>query len=421
MNLLKDINEVIQHSIQKVKPNESVKRALDDIKLPSGNLYVVSIGKAAWEMAYTTSQVLSSEVKKGIVITKYHHSHGDINNFIIYEAGHPLVDENSIIATKEVLNLVKNLNENDLVLFLVSGGGSSLFESPLVELDELKDITDKLLKSGANIHEINSIRKRLSKVKGGKFAKLCLPAQVKTIILSDVIGDDLSTIASGPTYEDETSNEEVIEILNKYKIDISEETKTLLLIKDVIKINNVENHITLNVEKFCDEAKLKLTELGYRVNVLTSSMQGEAREVGKTIARLAKYCQGNEYPTAIILGGETTVTIKGDGKGGRNQEIILSASEYIRDIDNVVIFSIGSDGTDGPTDAAGAYCDGKTYNELISKNIDVKKELENNNSYQVLNANNNLIFTGPTGTNVNDISVLLIKPKIRKGKNGKIS
>ena len=421
MNLLKDINEVIQHSIQKVKPNESVKRALDDIKLPSGNLYVVSIGKAAWEMAHTTSQVLSSEVKKGIVITKYHHSHGDINNFIIYEAGHPLVDENSIIATKEVLNLVKNLNENDLVLFLVSGGGSSLFESPLVELDELKDITDKLLKSGANIHEINSIRKRLSKVKGGKFAKLCLPAQVKTIILSDVIGDDLSTIASGPTYEDETSNEEVIEILNKYKIDISEETKTLLLIKDVIKINNVENHITLNVEKFCDEAKLKLTELGYRVNVLTSSMQGEAREVGKTIARLANYCQGNEYPTAIILGGETTVTIKGDGKGGRNQEIILSASEYIRDIDNVVIFSIGSDGTDGPTDAAGAYCDGKTYNELISKNIDVKKELENNNSYQVLNANNNLIFTGPTGTNVNDISVLLIKPKIRKGKNGKIS
>jgi len=437
--LRKDANYIIEKAIAEVLPNRAVKKALANYDLNfEGNLYLVSIGKAAYEMAKSALEITESKLSKGIVITKYDHAKGTLSKCDIYEAGHPVPDENTLIATGKAVEMVSNLRKEDRVIFLVSGGGSALFEDSYIALDELQDITNQLLASGAEITEINTIRKRLSKVKGGRFAKLCEPASVYLIVLSDVLGDKLDVIASGPAYPDSSTVSDALEIIEKYKISVGDEVREYLLLETPKEINNVETVITGSVRELCKAAEKAANELGYETVFLTDSLNCEAKLAGKDIAKEAlKYKENsclekrkaeanisnsNEETTsgpfadstdsngrkiALIAGGETVVHLTGKGKGGRNQELALSTAGLI-DGKSIAIFSVGSDGTDGPTDAAGGYVDGDSFSLLNKKGIDLDEILEDNNSYEALKEIGGLIVTGPTGTNVNDLTVALV-------------
>lgn len=409
MNLRLDSNKIIESAINSALPNNAVRKALQDEDFSGGKLILVSIGKAAWSMAQSACEFLGNRINEGIVITKYDHAQGDLQNVRIMEAGHPIPDANSFAATEEAIKMVSGLSAEDKVLFLISGGGSALFEKPLINENELEPLTKQLLASGADIIEINTIRKRLSAVKGGKFAKLCEPAQVISVVLSDIIGDPLDMIASGPAYPDSSTSEQATEIIRKYGITVSEEISELLKMETPSKLNNVRTKITGSVTQLCFAAERTCRDLGYEPILLTASLRCQAREAGSFLGSIAQYYNSTDKPLAFIAGGETVVQLKGKGKGGRNQELALSAADEISGLKNVAVFSIGSDGTDGPTDAAGGYVDTDTKKLLAQKGIDIFETLENNDAYHALKASGGLIITGPTGTNVNDLSVLLIK------------
>ncbi len=258
---------------------------------------------------------------------------------------------------------------------------------------------------------MNTIRKRLSAVKGGRFAKMCEPAQIKTIVLSDIIGDPMDMIASGPAYQDTSTSLEALNILEKYHIQVTEEARKIIAMETPRDIRNVETYITGNVKKLCLAAKSTAEKLGYETVILSDSVTDEAKKVGVELGALATKHYDAEKSKAFIMGGETVVYLSGLGKGGRNQEVALSGAFGIQGLENTAIFSVGSDGTDGPTDVAGGYCDGNTVDTLLKQGIDVELELQNNNSYFVLQHCNGLVKTGPTGTNVNDLMVVLIKKK----------
>ena len=406
--LRSDADKIIKQAIGAVMPKEAVVRALKDADL-TGNIYIVAVGKAAYSMAKAASEHVS--YKKGIVITKYGHVKGELDKIECLEAGHPVLDENSVKATEKVLEMVAGLTADDTVLFLLSGGGSALFEKPLVDLSELQDITGQLLACGADINEINTIRKRLSGVKGGRFAEIVAPAKVYSIILSDIVGDPLDMIASGPTVPDSSTCEMAKEIVKKYGIKLSAEAAKLLEVETPKEISNATNVVIGSVKELCKAAGKCCEELGYRTVFLTDRAMGEAREVGKILGEIAysHSCDGEKI--AYILGGETVVHLKGNGLGGRNQEIACGAAKGISGLENVAVFSVGSDGTDGPTDAAGGYVDGDTMKSLEGDGISFARfdqMLENNDCYHILDACDGLIKTGPTGTNVNDFSVVLI-------------
>jgi len=409
MSLRTDANKIIESAINAALPDTAVKKALQDEDFSGGRLVLVSIGKAAWSMAKAAYDLLCSRIDEGIVITKYDHSKGNIPNVRIMEAGHPIPDANSFAATEEAIKMVSGLTSKDKVLFLISGGGSALFEKPLINEKELSDLTGQLLASGADITEINTIRKRLSAVKGGKFAKLCEPAEVFSVVLSDIIGDPLDMIASGPAYPDSSTSEQAVGIIRKYGLAVSEEIMELLKKESPTELSNVRTKITGSVKQLCIAAERTCRELGYEPVILTASLRCQAREAGSFLASIAQYHQSTDRSLAFIAGGETVVQLKGKGKGGRNQELALAAAEGISELENVAVFSVGSDGTDGPTDAAGGYVDTDTKMILAEKGIDIFKTLENNDAYHALQASGGLIITGPTGTNVNDLSVLLIK------------
>ncbi|MFU0828595.1 MAG: D-glycerate 2-kinase [Lachnoclostridium sp.] len=408
-----DAYTIIKESIQQVLPYKAVEKALSG-KTFTGNITVIAIGKAAWTMAAAAQKILGTSINKGIVITKYHHSQGNIEGFEIFEAGHPVPDENSVRATVRVIEAVKNLNEKDQVIFLVSGGGSALFEKPVkgITLSDMKEVTDALLKCGANIVEINTVRKHLSEVKGGRFASLCAPAKVYSIVLSDVIGDRLDTIASGPAYPDKSTVQEAFNILKKYKLTLKESVLKALSQETPKKLNNIETKVTGNVSELCKAAAHTAKSLGYTPFILSTTLECEAKEAGYFLSSIAReIARGNEVgikpPCAIIAGGETTVKVRGKGLGGRNQELALAAAKGIAGMKDILIFSIGSDGTDGPTDAAGGIVDGNTLDRLQEKGLDIDKILDNNDSYHGLEAVGGLIKTGATGTNVNDMAVIL--------------
>lgn len=409
LSLKNDAYKIIDSAIKSALPDTAVKKALKELEMPKGKLLLVAIGKAAWPMAKAASDILGDSIDDGVVITKYDHSQGELPNIRIYEAGHPIPDDNSFSATEQAIQLVSNLSSDDLVLFLISGGGSALFEKPLVSKETLEGLTKQLLASGADIVEINTIRKRLSAVKGGKFAKLCEPAQVFSIVLSDIIGDPLDMIASGPAYPDASTSEQALDIIRKYNISISKEVEELLKIETPDTITNVKTMITGSVKQLCAAAEKTCRELGYEPIILTASLNCQAREAGSFMASIAQYYNSSDKSLAFIAGGETVVHLKGTGKGGRNQELALSAAQGISGLDNIAVFSIGSDGTDGPTDAAGGYVDNNTEKILAGKGISIFDALENNDAYNALKECDGLIITGPTGTNVNDLSVLLIK------------
>ncbi|MBQ7196754.1 MAG: glycerate kinase [Synergistaceae bacterium] len=417
MNLKEDMRGIIDSAIKAVLPESAVKEALGradfQARKGKGRLVVASIGKAAWRMAKAASDILGSEIS-GAVVTKYEHSMGDIKGLEIFEAGHPVLDENTLKGTRALLEHVKNLNENDTVLFLVSGGGSALFELPAegVTLDDMKDITSQLLSCGADIVEINTIRKHLSSVKGGRFAQLCAPAHVFMVVLSDVLGDRLDSIASGPAWPDESTSEEALAIVKKYSLNVKPELMKILSQETPKKLDNVTAVITGSVTALCEAACEIAKSKGYNPLVLTTTMTCEAREAGAFMASVAREVLTSgrpvKAPCAIIAGGETVVHLTGHGMGGRNQEFALAAAVGIAGLENVVIASLGSDGTDGPTDAAGGIVDGKTESILKSKGINISDVLKENDAYNALKAADALLMTGPTGTNVNDVALALI-------------
>lgn len=409
MTLRQDADFIIKESIHRVLPDEAVAQALGGKEFDSGKIYVVAAGKAAWQMAKAASDIMQDKIEAGVVVTKYDHVKGDIPHMTCFEAGHPVPDENSFKGTQAALDLVDNLNKEDTVLFLLSGGGSALFEKPIISAEELTDITKQFLACGADITEINTIRKRISAVKGGKFAKICAPAHVYSIVLSDVLGDPLDMIASGPAYPDSTISQKALEIVEKYQLKLSEQALALLKEETPKTLDNVETIITGSVRNLCSAAADACIELGYEPIFLTDQLACEAREAGAFLAAIAKSYQNTEKSLAFIAGGETVVHLTGKGLGGRNQELALAAADGIAGLKDTAVFSIGSDGTDGPTDAAGGYTDDKTKATLKEQGVDIYQVLVNNDAYHALQKSGGLIITGATGTNVNDVAVLLIR------------
>lgn len=397
-SLRNDVENIITNLLADINPYKQTFECANRININSGKNILISIGKAAWNMAKAIDDSIG--IDNGVVITKYNHSNGIINNTKVFEAGHPIVDENSILATQYALDMIADLKENDNLIMCISGGGSSLFEKPLIPLHELQEINAELIKSGANINEINTVRKRLSMVKGGKFAHLCTNTKIYAIILSDVVGNDLSSIASGPIFEDNTTCEEANNIIKKYNISLSDETLKLISIETIKKVENVESHIIGSVSRLCLDAKKICEMFSYETEIIMNDCTDDVETV---VNRFNEILNNSSPNHAYIIGGETTVKVSGMGLGGRNTELALRCAKLIKERDDVCIFCFGSDGTDGPTDAAGGYVDGNTY----SKEVDTY--LRNNDSYTYLNKVDGLIKTGATGSNVNDIYVLLRK------------
>ena len=399
---------IIQSAINAVKPDEAVARALTG-RVFSGRVVLVAAGKAAWQMAKAAHDCLGDRIDAGVVVTKYDHVMGPIANFDLREAGHPVPDENSFAGTQAAIDLVENLTQDDTVLFLLSGGGSALFEKPLVSGEVLQDITGQLLACGADIVEINTIRKRLSGVKGGRFARICAPAHVFSIVLSDILGDPLDMIASGPAYPDTSTCEQAVAIAEKYQLKLTGEAKALLAQETPKTLDNVTTQITGSVRELCAAAEKAARELGYEPVLLTDQLCCQAKEAGSFLASVLKTHAKSGRNLAFLAGGETVVQLTGKGRGGRNQELALSAAAGIEGQSAMAVFSVGSDGTDGPTDAAGGYADGDTAAELRAKGLEIYKILQENDAYPALKAVDGLIFTGPTGTNVNDVAVALLR------------
>lgn len=399
---------IIASSINAVKPDEAVRRALEGQEF-SGRVVLVAAGKAAWQMASAADRCLGDRIDSGVVITKYGHVMGPIANYACHEGGHPIPDENSFSGTRAALELVKNLSAKDTVLFLLSGGGSALFENPLISSDALQDVTAQLLACGADIVEINTIRKRLSGVKGGRFAQLCAPAHVFSIVLSDILGDPLDMIASGPACPDSSTCAQALSIAEKYRLKLTDEVRALLAMETPKRLDNVTTRITGSVRELCAAAAAACRELGYEPVLLTDQLCCQAREAGSFLSSILKSHSNDGRNLAFLAGGETVVRLTGSGKGGRNQELALSAAAGIEGNARMAVFSVGSDGTDGPTDAAGGYVDGDTAADLRILGLDIHQVLQNNDAYNALRRVDGLVFTGPTGTNVNDVAVALLR------------
>jgi len=403
-----DAQAVIRQTLAAVLPDEAVRRALRG-RAFSGRIVLIAVGKAAWQMAKAAHDCLGGRIDAGLVLTKYGHVKGPIADFLCCEGGHPIPDKGSFRGTQAALDLVFGLSADDTVLFLLSGGGSSLFEKPLLPEKELQDITARLLACGADIAEINTIRKRLSAVKGGRFAAACAPARIFSVVLSDVIGDPLDMIASGPASPDPSTCAQAQAVVKRYGLCLSAQASSLLERETPKTLTNAESLVVGSVRELCAAAAAACADLGYEPLLLTDELRCEARQAGMFLGSVARSHARDRKCLAFLAGGETVVRLTGTGRGGRNQELALSAAESIAGLENVLIFSLGSDGTDGPTDAAGGIVDGGTAAALAAQGISIREFLDNNDSYRALRKANGLITTGPTGTNVNDIAVVLIR------------
>ena len=409
MGLRQDCDAIVSYAIDQVRPHAAVARAVTGHTFGPGRLILVSVGKAAWAMARAAWDCLAVKPAAGIVITKYNHSQGPIGALEIYEAGHPVPDENTFSASARALELTQGLTREDTVLFLLSGGGSALFEKPLIGGEELQDVTRQLLACGADIVEMNTLRKRLSAVKGGRFALHCAPAQVFAVVLSDIVGDPLDMIASGPACPDRSTCEQAQAIAAKYRLKLSPGARALLARETPTRLDNVETQITGSVRELCRAAARACRALGYEPVVLTDSLTCQAREAGSFLAAVARYHQDSSTSLAFLAGGETVVTLTGTGLGGRSQELALAAAQGIDGLRDTAVFSFGSDGTDGPTDASGGFVTHQTRAQLSAQGLSIFDVLRNNDAYHALAACGGLIVTGATGTNVNDVAVVLIR------------
>jgi len=386
-------------------------------------IYVVAVGKAAVPMARAVREILGDKISAGIVNTKY--GHGEpVEGMEVNECGHPIPDERGVSGTERIISLLEEADERTLVICLISGGGSALMPAPVdgITLGEKQETTRLLLKCGAAIDEINAIRKHLSKVKGGRLAEIARPAHVVSLILSDVVGDRLDVIASGPTVPDSSTFGDCLEILGRYGIAGAVPESVLRHLEAGSRgeipetpkspYERCQNIIIGSNRLALEAAKEKARSLGYNVLLLSSQIEGETKDVAKVHAAIAKEVVSSgeplEPPACLISGGETTVTVRGSGLGGRNQEFALASAMEISGVDRVLIFSAGTDGTDGPTDAAGAIADGSTVPRALKLGLSPGEYLANNDSYNFFKALGDLVITGPTGTNVMDVRIMLI-------------
>jgi len=390
------------------------------------HIYLIGIGKGVAPMAAAMEEILGERLYKSRIIVKYDHGQ-PLNKTEVYEAGHPIPDANTLKGSQKLLELAREARADDLVFVLITGGGSALFEllPQSMGLEDLAHINSMLIASGASIDEINTVRKHLSLVKGGRLAGHISPARCVSLILSDVIGDPLESIASGPTAPDPTMFADARNILEKYNLWNKLSPQIRLIIegknekvgespgKNDPVFRKVNNIIIGNNRLALETLRTVAQDDGYKTLILTDRAEGEAREIGVFLAGLIRSAKKSGIPFSspgcLIFGGEPTVTIKGKGKGGRNQELALAVLLALRNFDEPYYFcSVGSDGTDGPTDAAGAWIDEKTWQKVIDKNMDARIYLENNDAYHFFQAINQLIITGPTRTNVMDLIFFLV-------------
>ncbi|MFZ5518268.1 MAG: glycerate kinase type-2 family protein [Candidatus Zhuqueibacterota bacterium] len=412
-----------------IKKNRTVSVQDQSFSLASfDDVYVIGFGKAAAAMAKGVEQVLGDDLKQGIISVKYGHLDEVTSRIKINEAAHPVPDEAGVAGATEIIEFLKQRGERDLVFCVISGGGSAIFPLPCegITLAEKQETTRQLLSCGADIKEINAIRKHISRVKGGQLTRVAYPATLVTLILSDVIGDPLDSIASGPTVADRSTFQECQAILEKYRLagKIPKAVESHLRngaagqIPDTPKegdpaFSRTHNFIIGSNWEAVQSAQRCAESLGYRTFVLSTFIEGETKDVARVHAAIAKEIKktGNPVaaPACVISGGETTVTLRGDGLGGRNQEFVLAAAMDIKGMENVVVLSAGTDGTDGPTDAAGAIADGETIVRSESMGLKALEYLQRNDSYTYFNILGDLIKTGPTNTNVMDIRLLLVR------------
>ena len=400
-------DQIIRESLAAVMPDRAVEKALKDFRPAGGRTVLVAAGKAAWQMAAAAVRVLG-KVDDGIVITKYEHVKGEIPGVECREAGHPVPDENSFAATEKALEKVGGLSEKDTVVVLLLGGGGGRVVNTLFPGGGQEAVEEHAEGCRADIVEMNTIRKRLSGVKGGRFALACMPARVYAVVLSDILGDPLDMIASGPAYPDSSTCAQAKAVVEKYGLRLSAKARTLMEEETPKCLTNVTTQITGSVRELCGAAAKAAEGLGFVPVLLTDELCCEAREAGSMLASILRTHAKDGKKLCYIAGGETVVHLTGKGKGGRNQELALAAAPLIAGISNACVFSVGSDGTDGPTDAAGGYVDGDTMDCLKAKGLDVFTVLRDNDAYTALAAAEGLIVTGPTGTNVNDVAVALV-------------
>lgn len=435
---LDDVLSIIQAALEAVDPAEAIRRHvrrdgatlhvdshvynLDNYE----NIYVVGAGKAGSVMAQAIEDLLSDRIAHGAVVVKRGYT-APTRKIVIHEAAHPVPDAAGLVGTRRIANLLKNTTEQDLVISLISGGGSALMIMPVegIQLRDLQALTGQLLASGATINEINAIRKHLSAVKGGQLSRMAAPAQVLTLILSDVVGSPLDVIASGPTVPDESSFEMAWHVLDRYDLwgkvpsaireylaagrrgEVPETPKP----GDPI-FDRVTNVIVGDNAMAADAAIDRARSLGYNTLLLSTYIEGEAREVAKVFAGIAREVTNHDRPipapACVVAGGETTVTVQGTGKGGRNMELALAASIAIEGLDNALIASVATDGTDGPTDAAGAIATGNTVERAQAQDLNPRDYLHRSDSYHFFDQLDDLIIIGPTNTNVNDLTFVFV-------------
>jgi hydroxypyruvate reductase len=431
--------EIFQAGLRAVDPIEAINRhvrlsgdvlQIDDRRFDMQSIervLIVGAGKAVAPMAKALEDLLGERIAKGVIVVKAGHGL-PLKHVKIYEGGHPVPDEGGVRGTEEILTLATEAGANDLVICLISGGGSALLIAPPegVSLKDKQEATKLLLACGANIHELNTVRKHLSRSKGGRLARASHPAAVISLILSDVVGDDLDVIGSGPTVPDSSTFQETQQILEGYQIwdDLAVSIRNHIdrgvsgEIEDTPKSDDAAFErcfaalVGTNLQAMLASGK-EADRLGYQPVILSTKLEGEAREVAKVQAAIAKEVasSGNPIspPACLLFGGETTVTLQGGGKGGRNQEYALASALAIESHDQIVVLSGGTDGTDGPTDAAGAIADGATVARALQRGLDPKDYLRRNDSYNFFKKLDDLIMTGPTRTNVMDIYMLLVR------------
>jgi glycerate 2-kinase len=435
-NLRSDALEIFSASLEEVDPVIAVKRHLrlegDTLRVGDRkynlstytHIYVVGCGKAAASMSSALEDILHERISGGIINVKYGYTKA-LHSITINEAGHPIPDEAGARGTQEILRLLQGLGGNDLVIFVISGGGSALLPLPKdgISLEEKQRVTKMLLECGASIDEMNALRKHISTVKGGQLARVAYPATLISLLLSDVVGDRMDVIASGPTVPDESTFEDCMTIVDKYSLNLPDSVINLLksglngAIEETPKVGDPIFDKTFSLIIGSNMMALKAAEqrakeLGYNTLILSSSIEGETKEVAKVHTAIAKelHATGNpiQKPACIISGGETTVTIKGTGLGGRNQEFVLASALEIAGLSDTVILSCGTDGTDGPTDAAGAIADGLTVQRAKKLGMQPVEYLQNNDAYHFFERLDDLIKTGPTNTNVMDVRLVVV-------------
>jgi hydroxypyruvate reductase len=418
-------------ALEAVEPGAAVRRHVrreDELLIVAGHRYtldsydrvfVIGGGKAAVPMAVSVADILGQRLAEGVVVTKYGHTPDGLRlppSVRVIEAGHPVPDENSVRGAQAVVDLAREATDRDLVICLISGGGSALLTLPAPELtlDHVQAFTDALLRSGATIDEVNTVRKHCSQIKGGQLVGLAAPATVATLVLSDVVGDPLDVIASGPTVPDSTSVAQALRVLDRYGVAVVEEDWLRETPKPGDPAFERVQHIVVGSNRMAARAAVEQAQrLGFSGLLLSTYVEGEAREVAKVAAALAKGVRAHgdpcPPPACLVWGGETTVTVRGEGKGGRNQELALSTALALEGWSNMLVMALATDGTDGPTDAAGAIVTGETIARAREQGLDPRAALENNDSYTFFDRMGDLIRTGPTGTNVNDLLFILVE------------